>query len=152
MTAPTWNGLRFLWARLRIGIGKNVTILRISVGAESYDRSRFLLGCDLRGLVFLRGSSRSIRLGSFDIAKYGAVGDGNRLNSAAINEAIDAAHAAGGGTVYFPPGTWLSGSIHLKSNVTLFLEPGATILATSDPKAYDRSRAQSVGQISGLRP
>lgn len=72
-----------------------------------------------------------------DIAKYGALGDGNTLDSAAINKAIDAANSAGGGTVYFPAGTWLSGSIHLKSNVTLYLEQGATILATSDPEAYD---------------
>lgn len=75
----------------------------------------------------------------FDITKYGAVGDGNTLNSAAINKAIDAANAAGGGTVYFPAGTWLSGSIRLKSNVTLYLEAGSTILASSDPLAYDEA-------------
>ena len=74
---------------------------------------------------------------TFDITKYGAVGDGTTLNSAAINKAIGAASAAGGGTVYFPAGTWLSGSIHLKSNVTLYLEQGSTILATSDAQAYD---------------
>ena len=75
----------------------------------------------------------------FDIAKYGAVGDATTLNSAAIDKAIDAANAAGGGTVYFPAGTWLAGSIHLKSNVTLYLEQGSTILATSDPQAYDEA-------------
>lgn len=72
-----------------------------------------------------------------DITKYGAIGDGNTLDNTAINKAIDAANGVGGGTVYFPPGTWLSGSIHLKSNVTLYLEQGATILAASDPDAYD---------------
>ena len=74
---------------------------------------------------------------TFDITKYGAVGDGTTLNSAPINKAIDAASNAGGGVVYFPAGTWLAGSIHLKSNVTLYLADGATILATSDPQAYD---------------
>ncbi|MBV8831855.1 MAG: glycoside hydrolase family 28 protein [Acidobacteriaceae bacterium] len=73
----------------------------------------------------------------FDVTKFGAVGDGTTLNSSAINKAIDAANGAGGGRVYFPAGTWLSGSIHLKSNVTLYLEQGATILASSDPQAYD---------------
>lgn len=73
----------------------------------------------------------------FDITKYGAIGDGTTLDSPAINKAIDAASSAGGGTVDFPAGTWLSGSIHLKSNVTLYLEPGSTILATADPQAYD---------------
>lgn len=75
----------------------------------------------------------------FDIKNYGAVGDGNTLNSAAINKAIDAANSAGGGTVYFPQGAWLSGSIHLKSNVTLYLEQGSTIVAASDPQAYDEA-------------
>jgi polygalacturonase len=75
--------------------------------------------------------------GMFDVARYGAVGDGKALDSPAINKAIDAAAAAGGGTVYFPAGTFLSGSIHLKSNIALYLEQGSTILATDDHTAYD---------------
>ena len=74
---------------------------------------------------------------AFDVAQYGAAGDGKALDSPAINKAIDAAAAAGGGTVYFPAGTFLSGSIHLKSNVALYLEQGSTILATDDHAAYD---------------
>jgi polygalacturonase len=70
--------------------------------------------------------------------QYGAVGDGVTLDSPAINRAIEAAHAAGGGTVYFPPGTYLSASIHLESRVTLYLEAGATILAVDPSVAkYD---------------
>ena len=74
---------------------------------------------------------------SFDITQYGAVGDGTTLASPSINKAIDAAAAAGGGTVYVPAGTFLSGSIHLKSNVTHYLEQGSTILASDEPAAYD---------------
>jgi polygalacturonase len=73
----------------------------------------------------------------FDVKTYGAVGDGKTLDSPAINKAIDAANAAGGGTVYFIAGTYLSGSIHLKSNVTLYLDQGATIQASPDPETYD---------------
>lgn len=73
----------------------------------------------------------------FDVKQYGATGDGKTLDSPAINKAIDAANAAGGGTVYFTAGTYVSGSIHLKSNVTLYLDQGATIQASSDPEAYD---------------
>src|SRR5580704_16744965 len=73
----------------------------------------------------------------FDVAKYGAVGDGKALDSPAIDKAIAAASAAGGGTVCLPAGTFLSGSIHLKSNITLYLEQGSTILATDDHAAYD---------------
>src|SRR5262245_34086924 len=61
----------------------------------------------------------------FDVKQYGAAGDGKTLDSPAINKAIDAANAAGGGTVYLTAGTYLSGSIHLKSNVTLYLDQGA---------------------------
>ncbi len=73
----------------------------------------------------------------FDVTRYGAVSDGVTPDAKAINQAIDAAAAAGGGTVYFRAGTYLSGSIHLKSNVTLFLEQGSTILASANPADFD---------------
>ena len=57
----------------------------------------------------------------FDVTRYGARGNGTTIDSDAINRAIDAAAAAGGGTVYFPAGTYASYSIHLRSNVELFL-------------------------------
>jgi polygalacturonase len=69
---------------------------------------------------------------SFDITQYGTVGNGTTLASAAINKAIDAASVAGGGTVHFPAGTWLSGSIQLKSNVAPYFEQGSTLVATED--------------------
>jgi polygalacturonase len=72
-------------------------------------------------------------LGIFDIRTYGAVGDGKTLDTPAINKAIEAAAAAGGGTVLFPPGTWLCFSIRLKSHVALYLAQGATILAADSP-------------------
>jgi polygalacturonase len=70
---------------------------------------------------------------AFNVRTYGAAGNGTTLDTAAINKAIEAANASGGGTVRFPAGTYLSYSIHLKSNVALYLEPGTTILAASVP-------------------
>ena len=67
--------------------------------------------------------------GAFDVRKFGAKGDGKALDSPAINKAIAAAAAAGGGTVLFTAGTYRSFSIRLKSNVALYLDQGATILA-----------------------
>lgn len=82
-----------------------------------------------------------------DVRTFGAVGDGKTLDSDAINRVIDAAAAAGGGTVVFPAGTYLSASIRLKSHVGLFLDHGATILAADpttapydepEPNAWDK--------------
>lgn len=68
-----------------------------------------------------------------DVKAYGARGDGITIDTPAINKAIAAANARGGGTVRFPPGIYACYSIHLKSKVILYLEPGATILAASVP-------------------
>ncbi|HVY94165.1 MAG TPA: glycosyl hydrolase family 28-related protein, partial [Bryobacteraceae bacterium] len=75
---------------------------------------------------------------SFDVKAYGAKGDGKTPDRDSINHAIDAAAAAGGGTVDFPAGTYVTGSVRLRSNVTLQFEPGARLQASSDPAAYDQ--------------
>jgi polygalacturonase len=69
----------------------------------------------------------------YDVRAFGAKGDGRTPDTEAINKAIEAASAAGGGTVRFSAGRYLSFSIRLKSNITLFLDHGATIVA-ADPK------------------
>ena len=66
---------------------------------------------------------------SFNVKSFGAIGDGKALDTAAINRAIEAAAAAGGGTVEFPAGSYLSYSIHLKSHVALHLDAGAVLVA-----------------------
>jgi polygalacturonase len=81
----------------------------------------------------VHASAPTSALGIFDIRTYGAVGDGKTVDTPAINKAIEAAAAAGGGTVLFPPGTWLCFSIRLKSHVALYLAQGATILAADSP-------------------
>jgi hypothetical protein len=72
----------------------------------------------------------------FNPSQFGAVGDGNALDSPAINAAIDACNKAGGGVVYCSPGKYLCGTVELKSNVTLYLEAGAVILGSTDVKQY----------------
>jgi polygalacturonase len=71
--------------------------------------------------------------GLYDVRKYGATGDGKTLDTDAVNHAIEAASAAGGGVVVFPPGTYLCFSIHLKSQVHLHLQQGSTIMAADSP-------------------
>ena len=76
----------------------------------------------------------------FNIRTYGAVGNGEILDSPAINKAIDAAAKTGGGTVLVPAGTYLSGSIHLQSNIHLHIDAGATILgAPQEMNVYDET-------------
>jgi len=72
--------------------------------------------------------------GALDVKAFGAKGDGKTLDTPSINKAIEAAAAAGGGAVAFPAGNYLCFSIHLKSNVELYLDPGATIIAADTPE------------------
>ena len=69
----------------------------------------------------------------FNVRSYGATGDGKTVDSPAINKAIDAVAAAGGGTLAFPAGTYVCFTLRLKSNVDLFLSRGCTILAANSP-------------------
>jgi polygalacturonase len=80
--------------------------------------------------------------GYYDVRSYGARGDGKTLDTTAINKAIETASTKGGGTVYFGPGTYLSFSIRLKSNITLHLDTGATLLA-ADPAVHKGSRPRA---------
>ena len=72
--------------------------------------------------------------GAFNVKAFGARGDGATLDTPAINRAIEAAAAAGGGTVLVPAGNYLCFSIHLASNVVLDLDEGATIIAADTPE------------------
>jgi len=72
----------------------------------------------------------------FDITKYGAKPDGTTLNTRAIAEAIEACAKAGGGRVLVPAGRFLTGAIHLKSNVELHVSEGATLLFDTNPASY----------------
>ena len=71
--------------------------------------------------------------GFFDVKTYGAKGDGKAIDTPAVNKAIEAAAAAGGGAVFFPAGDYLCYTIRLKSYVALHLDEGATIVAAETP-------------------
>src|SRR5436305_87763 len=73
---------------------------------------------------------------SYNVRDYGAVGDGKKLDTPALNAAVTACAAGGGGTVYIPPGNYLTGTVVLKSHVTLELDAGAKLLGSEDPADY----------------
>jgi polygalacturonase len=81
-----------------------------------------------------KGASTAFSPLMFDVRTFGATGDGKTVDSPAINKAIEAAAAAGGGTVVFPAGIYISFSIRLKSKVNLYLDQGTTIIAADSPK------------------
>ncbi len=70
------------------------------------------------------------------ITKYGAVSDGKTLATEAIKKAIEECSKKGGGRVVVPAGEFLTGAVHLKSNVNLHLQKGATLKFSTNPKDY----------------
>lgn len=73
---------------------------------------------------------------SFNIINYGAVNDGQTLNTNAFTQAINSCTKAGGGKVIVPAGLWLTGPIELKSNVNLVVEHGAIVQFSNDRTLY----------------
>lgn len=70
------------------------------------------------------------------LREHGVRGDGNSLNTNALQQAIDKVSESGGGTLIFPAGTYLTGTLWLKNNVTLHLEPGAVLLGSPEIMDY----------------
>lgn len=105
------------------------------------DRRFFLGACLTAGVVgSASATGREVKLaarpfGVFDVRDFGAVGTGRALDTKAIQSAIDAAGQSGG-MVYFPPGTYLTGTLTLKSRVSLHLEAGATLLGSTNLADY----------------
>ena len=87
----------------------------------------------LCGLFLCAGT---IAATDYNALQQGAVGDGKTLNTKSLQSAIDALHEKGGGQLYFPAGRYLTGSLQLKSNVTLYLEKEAVLLGSTSPYDY----------------
>ncbi|MDA7865198.1 glycoside hydrolase family 28 protein [Akkermansiaceae bacterium] len=73
---------------------------------------------------------------NFDITDFGAIGDRKTINTEAVQKTIDSCHAAGGGVVRIPPGEFQIGTIRLKSNITLSLDHGASLLGSTNIADY----------------
>jgi polygalacturonase len=88
----------------------------------------------LTGLSLIAHSQKNF----YNVKELGAKADGTTPDTKIINKAIEDAVEAGGGTIYFPAGEYLSGSIRLKSNICLFIEQGAILIASSDSSDFDK--------------
>lgn len=89
------------------------------------------------GLFFLSITKSYGQTGQYDIVSYGAVKNSGKVCTKAIQAAIDACNAAGGGKVIIPEGVFISGTIHLKSNVNLYLQSGAILRGSADLNDYE---------------
>jgi polygalacturonase len=100
---------------------------------QKFPLSRFLFSllCLLLGAAGVEAAGTT-----YNVRDSGALGDGTTKDTAAIQKAINTAAAAGGGEVSFPSGTYLTGSIELKSHVTLDLASGAVIQGDADAADY----------------
>lgn len=90
----------------------------------------------LVSLFLLVAFTNFAKAGDFNILTYGAIGDGTTLNTEAIQKAIDACNRSGGGKVVFPEGSFLSGTIVLKDNVTIHFEKNSVLLGSTELKDY----------------
>jgi hypothetical protein len=90
----------------------------------------------LLGMLLLSGCGAGAHPRTFDVRDFGAKGDRTTLDTTALNRAIEAG-AGGGGTVLVPRGEYLTGTVHLKSNVTLQLDAGAELIGVPDLNRYD---------------
>lgn len=82
---------------------------------------------------------------TYNILDYGAVADKTTLCTDALQQAIDACSAAGGGTVLIPAGDYLIGTVFLKSNINLHFETGATVYASRNPEDYKETNRKANG-------
>ncbi|UCE48102.1 MAG: hypothetical protein JSW47_21205, partial [Phycisphaerales bacterium] len=101
--------------------------------------SLFVVGCSTTRLV-RSSADRDVTahaLPFYSVREYGAVGDNATLDTMAIQKAVDAAADKGGGTVFFPPGDYLAGTIRLRDNVTIYLESGCTVWGSTNMDDYD---------------
>jgi len=124
----------YQWRSARIAIYGlllfSVVWLNFSKGFAQHD------GWSQKSEILRRIVPPSFPARDFRITDYGAVGDGMSDCTEAFRSAIEACHAAGGGRVMVPSGIWLTGAIHLKSNVNLYLKKNATIRFSTDPQKY----------------
>ena len=97
--------------------------------------SRLILVFVVAGMASAAGAE-SATPKIFNIRSYGAIGDGVAMETEAVQKAIDSCHDAGGGTVRVPAGDFQIGTIQLRSNVTLSLDYGASLLGSQNLADY----------------
>jgi hypothetical protein len=112
---------------------------RIGLAAENQNQSMKHLHsiCMWLATVLSVWPVWSMGAATVSVSDYGAAGDGKTLDRGALNRAVEACFAAGGGQVRVPPGRYLTGTLRLRSGITLVLEAGAALVGTPDLTQYE---------------
>jgi uncharacterized Zn-finger protein len=102
-----------------------------------------LLFFEGRLCLYASNNAGSRLMTPLNVRDFGATGKKSDDARPAIQKAIDAAAAAGGGVVYIPPGEYTSGTLRMRSHVNIYLESGSTLFASEDPAAFDVLKVKS---------
>ncbi len=108
----------------------------LSLGASASSTAETPIGWDSVPAILARIKAPQFPAHDFAVTNYGAKGDGTTDCTAAIAQAIAAAHDAGGGRVVVSGGVFLTGAVHLKSNVNLHIAEGTTLKFSPDPAKF----------------
>ena len=101
-------------------------------------------------LIFLLFAPNLLTGQELNICEFGAVPEKNLLSTSAIQAAIDSCTDQGGGIVRFPPGEYQAGTIYLKDNVTLFLDPGAILYASTDTSLFPLNKHEFMSRRNNI--
>ena len=97
------------------------------------------------------GETNSVRKTIFDIRDFGAAGDATTMNTAAIQKAIDACTANGGGQVLVAGGRFVTGTLYLKDHVTLHIASGSALLGSTNIADYTIDTHKTVSKYASIR-
>ena len=103
---------------------------------RAQEKAPILQGWDALPVIVKRIAPPAFPQKDYDVTKFGAVGDGKNDCTKSFNQAIEQCHMEGGGRVVVPQGVYLTGPLHLLSNVNFYISKDAVVKFTTDPDKY----------------
>jgi hypothetical protein len=134
---PNNQRRNFLGAAVTVAAGLGLTLLPNNVNSQSHRKRNKNAG----------NASSDDLAGIYNVVKFGARGDSSFMNTTAIQTVIDKCSSNGGGTVFFPPGDFLTGTLQIKTNVNLYLSAGTTIWGSKVKKDYNEEHPALISAV-----
>jgi hypothetical protein len=134
---PNNQRRNFLGAAVTVAAGLGLTLLPNNVNSQSHIKRNKNAG----------NAPSDDLAGIYNVVKFGARGDSSFMNTTAIQTVIDKCSSNGGGTVFFPPGDFLTGTLQIKTNVNLHLSAGTTIWGSKVKKDYHEEHPALISAV-----